>query len=329
MCIAIATTAHPDYPLILLNNRDEYLHRPTASADWWPEPDSHVLGGRDMHRPEHGTWLGVTKQGRIAVLTNFREEGVGASVIQGARSRGGIVNAFLKTPPGSHELPEEWARRLVEEGGTKGVGGFSLMFGRLNRRWVDGGVNEMDEKRGRKGLAIVSNRTPDVQGLIWLGETRGETHALSNSHYGDRSWPKTVDGEGRTASAISASVEAKETEDQLLERLFDVLSVNTLPMQREGEDWEIYLNQLRNSIFIPPVGRDELLDKAPDEVAAARARIVLNATSGIYGTQKQSVILIDKQGKLTFVERTLIDESGNAVPKKESERKFAFNIEGW
>jgi len=56
MCIVIVTTEHPSYRLILLNNRDEFLHRPTARATWWEPPNAHVLGGRDMHRSEHGTW---------------------------------------------------------------------------------------------------------------------------------------------------------------------------------------------------------------------------------------------------------------------------------
>lgn len=59
MCIVIVTTAHPDYPLILLNNRDEFLHRPTAPADWWDPPYDYVLGGRDLHRCEHGTWYAI------------------------------------------------------------------------------------------------------------------------------------------------------------------------------------------------------------------------------------------------------------------------------
>ncbi|TKA39155.1 hypothetical protein B0A49_13227, partial [Cryomyces minteri] len=123
MCIALITTAHPSYPLILINNRDEYLTRPTAPAAWWDEPHSHVLGGRDLQRDVRGTWLGITKQGRVAVLTNFREEGQNPS---GVRSRGGIVNAFLTTPPDSQETTEQFAKRLVEEEGVKDVGGFSL-----------------------------------------------------------------------------------------------------------------------------------------------------------------------------------------------------------
>jgi uncharacterized protein with NRDE domain len=55
-------------PTLRPTSLQEYLHRPTAEATWWPSPDSQVLGGYDLHRPAHGTWLGVTRQGRIAAL---------------------------------------------------------------------------------------------------------------------------------------------------------------------------------------------------------------------------------------------------------------------
>ncbi|KAI5794405.1 hypothetical protein DFH27DRAFT_134977 [Peziza echinospora] len=54
--------------------RKGILHRPTPRAAWWDTSDScHIFSGRDLARPERGTWLGITRQGRIAVLTNYRE----------------------------------------------------------------------------------------------------------------------------------------------------------------------------------------------------------------------------------------------------------------
>jgi len=38
MCIAIATTAHPDYALIVADNRDEFISRPTSQPHWWTPP---------------------------------------------------------------------------------------------------------------------------------------------------------------------------------------------------------------------------------------------------------------------------------------------------
>ncbi|KAH7087987.1 NRDE protein-domain-containing protein [Paraphoma chrysanthemicola] len=322
MCIAILTTAHPDYPFILLNNRDEYLHRPTAEATWWPEPDSQVLGGYDLHRPVHGTWLGVTRQGRIAVLTNYREEG--EAIIIGARSRGLIPNAWLKTDPSKNVSTEDFARHMIEEDGVKGVGGFSLCYG-----FVQDVVKEA--KGTGKGLAIVSNRTPEVDDVIRLLGKGGETHALSNAAYGDRSWPKVVNGEAWTQKAISESVAANETRDQLVQRLLGVLSTDTMPRQKENEEWDMYLNQLRHSIFVPSIGRDHLEEhKMPaHEVGDVVKHKAVDATSGCYGTQKNIVMLVDKQGKAYYLERTLFDEDAKPVEKGKGDRVFEYQIEGW
>ncbi|KAH4055817.1 hypothetical protein HBI26_186560 [Parastagonospora nodorum] len=319
MCIAIVTTEHPDYPFILLNNRDEYLHRPTAEATWWPEPDSQVLGGYDLHRPVHGTWLGVTRQGRVAVLTNYREED--ESIVQGARSRGLIPNAWLKTDPKEGESAEDFAKRMIEEDGVKGVGGFSLCYGFMQ-----------DVVRGKGGLAIISNRTPDVKDVIHLPDsTSPSTHALSNAAYADRTWPKVINGETWTSAAIKDSVAAKETRSQLVQRLLKVLTTDTMPRQKENEDWDMYLNQLRHSIFIPSIGRDHLEEhKMPKhEVGDVVKQKAVDATSGCYGTQKNIVIVVDKQGKVYYFERTLFDGDAKAIPVGQGDREFEFGIDGW
>ncbi|KAF2271313.1 DUF833-domain-containing protein [Westerdykella ornata] len=318
MCIAIITTEHPDYPFILLNNRDEYLHRPTQQAEWWPAPHSHVLGGYDLYRSAHGTWLGMTRQGRLAVLTNFREEN--DKLVVGARSRGLIPNAWLKSDPGGNESTEQFAGRLVEDG-VRGIGGFSLCYGLAQDVVKDGG----------KGLAIISNRTPDAAGLIRIAAGPNETHALSNAAYSDRSWPKVLNGEKWTRAAIREGVQKHETREQLVERLLAILSTDTMPKQKENEEWDMYLNQLRHSIFIPAIGRDHLAEmrmpahEVGDEVKHKAA----NALSGCYGTQKQIVILVSKQGNVFYLERTLFDNDANPVERGKGDRTFEFQIEGW
>lgn len=253
------------------------------------------------------------------MLTNYREED--EEIVIGARSRGLIPNAWLKSDPKANESTEQFAKRLVEEDGVKGVGGFSLCYGLMQ-----------DVVKGRKkGLAIISNRTPDAEGLIYLAGSRNETHALSNAAYGDRSWPKVVNGEKWTKAAIKESVQKNETREQLVERLFGVLSIDTMPRQKENEEWDMYLNQLRHSIFVPSIGRDHLEEHnmPAHEIGDIVKHRATDATTGCYGTQKQIIILVDKEGKVFHIERTLFDNDAKPIAKGKGDRKFEFQIEGW
>ncbi|CAM0903346.1 unnamed protein product [Alopecurus aequalis] len=94
MCIAAWTwQSHPAYGLLLLFNRDEYHSRPTRPAEWWSaagEEGEEILGGKD--ELGGGTWLGCTKAGKLAFLTNVREP----SPRLGARSRGELPVRFLQ-----------------------------------------------------------------------------------------------------------------------------------------------------------------------------------------------------------------------------------------
>jgi uncharacterized protein with NRDE domain len=91
MClILVAWQAHPGYPLLVAANRDEFYARRTASADFWPE-SPQVLAGRDLEAG--GTWLGITRQGRFAALTNYRDP---SSHKPQAPSRGKLVADFLR-----------------------------------------------------------------------------------------------------------------------------------------------------------------------------------------------------------------------------------------
>ncbi|MBI2381732.1 MAG: NRDE family protein [Gammaproteobacteria bacterium] len=89
MClIVLALNHHPDYPLILLANRDEFRARPSWPLHWWEDPA--ILAGRDEQAG--GTWLGVTRDGRFAALTNVRE---GGKPRTGTRSRGRLLLDML------------------------------------------------------------------------------------------------------------------------------------------------------------------------------------------------------------------------------------------
>jgi uncharacterized protein with NRDE domain len=90
MClILLAWRVHPEYPLIVAANRDEFHARPAAPAAFWSDQPS-ILAGRDLEA--RGTWMGVSRDGKFAAVTNYR----GAFEPRAAESRGALVTRFLQ-----------------------------------------------------------------------------------------------------------------------------------------------------------------------------------------------------------------------------------------
>src|SRR3954468_14735445 len=91
MCLIVfGWKAHPDYPLNVAANRDEFQGRPAAAAAFWPDKPS-ILAGRDLEAK--GTWMGVSRSGRFAAVTNYR----GATEPRAAEARGALVTRFLES----------------------------------------------------------------------------------------------------------------------------------------------------------------------------------------------------------------------------------------
>ncbi|MDJ0955576.1 MAG: NRDE family protein [Arenicellales bacterium] len=121
MCLLfIALNCHSDYPIVLAANRDEYYDRPTRGLHVWDDVPN-LLAGRDLHKG--GTWFGVTRTGRWAAVTNFRERGQNTE----AKSRGTLVSNYLT----SDSSPSEYLRQLKPEAGS--YNGFNLVVGDLDR----------------------------------------------------------------------------------------------------------------------------------------------------------------------------------------------------
>jgi uncharacterized protein with NRDE domain len=161
MCLlSLAWQAHPDYPLVFLGNRDEYHARPTAPADWWQE-FPNILGGRDLEAG--GSWLGVNRQGRFAVVTNRPDL---PAPEENPHSRGELVTAWLgdETNISAIDLLSERA---------SSYGGFSLLLADrsgLTRLSGGHGVDELETKQLEPGVSGLSNTAPDDPWpkLTWL-----------------------------------------------------------------------------------------------------------------------------------------------------------------
>lgn len=302
--------------MILIDNRDEYLNRPTSTASWWPTfPD--VFGARDLLRPIQGTWLGVTASGKIAVLTNYRED----YVIPKAVSRGAIIKKFLSEDVGSTET---FVKDIVNTGTAKDAGGFSLVCGRVGEQ-----------------LAIVSNRAEVGNPVPWVAGEVVQTVALSNAAFEDRTWKKVLMGEEMMVEAIRESLADNETEDRFIQRLLAVLSHDTLPRQGDLADGglETYITELRNTIFVPPLGRkshaaldgDKLRSSDdPEKVKIVDGESRLDANrlgvDGIYATQKQSVVLVDHESNVRFFERTLWDQNSERIELGKGDVDIKFKV---
>ena len=235
-----------------------------------------------------------------------------------------MVNAFLTQTAHKEATTEKFIETLTEGEGLKGVGGFSLICGTIG-----------------EPLAVISNRTPDVASTPWIFKDGGQTIGLSNSAFANRTWPKVLRGEELLSQAVKDSVSHHGSKARLIEDLFQLLSVDTLPKKIKGQGWESYVRELRKSIFIPVIGGAGTDELSADDLAAAKSdqqvmveddqkmRDKGDGLSGLYGTQKQTVILVDHQSRVTFVERSLYGASGKAVPASERDRVYEFEIQRW
>ncbi len=169
MCLIGLRYDPPGRTLLVAANRDEFHHRPTRAAHWWPDHDG-VLAGRDLE--SGGTWLGVTRAGRFAVVTNVREM-IGTS---GQRSRGELPLGFLD----SQTSAEDYATEVIGRGGS--YGGFNLLVYDGSALWWSSNRHRQPE-RVPAGVHAVSNDRlntpwPKVQRMIGVLSGEGNDSQL-------------------------------------------------------------------------------------------------------------------------------------------------------
>jgi uncharacterized protein with NRDE domain len=166
MCLVLLVwRMHPQYPLIVAANRDELHTRPAAPAGWWPD-HPQILAGRDLQAA--GTWLGLTRTGRFAALTNYRDPEQRRAA---APSRGALVADMLMAG-GSVAEGLAYLRDVGDE-----YNAFNLIFSDGERL----GIFESALRTGRE-------LGPGVYGL--------------SNHLLDTPWPKVQDGKSRLESAL-------------------------------------------------------------------------------------------------------------------------------
>jgi uncharacterized protein with NRDE domain len=95
MClILLAIEPTEEYKFVMASNRDEFYSRPTKSAYWWDNPKD-FLAGKDLE--QGGTWMGISKSGKFAAVTNVREFYEKDYLDKKFLSRGDLVKNFFTT----------------------------------------------------------------------------------------------------------------------------------------------------------------------------------------------------------------------------------------
>jgi len=192
--LVLAWKAHPRYRLIVATNRDEYHDRPAEPLGPWPPPEE-MLAGRDLRAG--GTWLGVDRRHRFAVITNYRDlQNAGPT----APSRGGLIPEFMRqnADPGEHLSSLEPK--------AAAYGGFNLLL-------ADG-----------RSLWYSSNRvTPFAR------ELSPGVYGLSNERL-DTPWPKLR----RVRAGFDAWLNESASHDADVDALFALLGDSRPATEAEG-----------------------------------------------------------------------------------------------
>lgn len=208
MCLILfAYKAHPKYKLIVAANRDEAYGRATAPADFW-EDEPGLLAGRDLEKM--GTWMGVTRSGRFAALTNYRNP---SEITAGKRTRGELVADFLK----GMDHPQAYLQKMSET--RTEYPGYNLLAGNLDELFYYSNVGDSLQKI-EPGIYGVSN------------------HLLNTN------WPKVEHGKEGLAKIIAEN--QKTMVDQLFSHLenADPAPEHLLPSTGVSLEWERLLSPM-------------------------------------------------------------------------------------
>ena len=224
MCLILfAWKSHPDYPLVVAANRDEFYERDTEGISWWPE-HPHVLAGRDradvLGSP--GTWLGFTKTGKFAALTNVRAP---SEKNPDSRTRGELSLMYLAGNVSPTNFIQENVKRFQQ------YNGFNLLMADMSdpenaqMHWVSNRMLMGQNIRPRK----VFPQQPLQAGV----------YGLSNAML-DTPWPKVNHRVAAFAQTLAMDNGQLKNADQYLKVLADThyASDHELPNTGVSREWE-------------------------------------------------------------------------------------------
>jgi uncharacterized protein with NRDE domain len=226
MCIAVLSWhSHPDYPLIVASNRDEFYTRKTRAAAWWGRTVS-LLAGRDEEAG--GTWLGINRNGRFALVTNVRAP---TERNPHAPTRGALVVGALQ----AEGDPGVWLDAMAPR--ARAFNGFNLLVGdAVVPRNGAGGTNG-NAPFNTARLHYFSNRLDAPARVLSPG-----IYGLSNAFL-DTPWPKVTRAVGTFACLIAQRVRHDDLFNLLADR--QIARDHDLPQTGVPQDWERVLSAIQ------------------------------------------------------------------------------------
>lgn len=210
MClIVLAHHADPNLPLAVAANRDEFHARPTAASAFWPESPG-LLAGKDLELG--GTWMGVTRSGRFAAVTNFRDP---SHTAPAPRSRGELPLDFLQ----GRQTPSDYLEDVAQR--AQCYAGFNLLVGDTRELWY------FDNAPGDAPQALA----PGIYGL-------------SNARL-DTPWPKVKTGKRALQQLVATGT---ISHDSLAATVSDRRLAN--PEELHGQNMPVDMAHLLSAQFI-------------------------------------------------------------------------------
>jgi len=296
MCIALWALDHQDYALILCSNRDEFLSRPTQDAHFHNfekeagSAQGNILSGLDIKAG--GTWFGVSRTGKVALLTNITEPFKAYNF-----SRGYLTSSFLLSD--SSQPIEDRVEQILPQDAQ--FAGFNLLLFAPAAPRPDGLLrfdSLLVTNRGSGGT--VASR-PLSAGERFCG-------CVSNAVDGlNAEWPKVKHATREFDAVLQTLSSDTATEAEFTDRLFEVLAWQFPEPVTER-------SQLRNTVHVAPF--PITLEGVP----------TLDCDE--YATRLSTILLVKKDGNASFIERDiwqLVD--GKAVrADPQSQRVFRFQV---
>jgi uncharacterized protein with NRDE domain len=254
MCLLlIANKAHPLYKLVIAANRDEFYDRPASPADFWNDYPE-LLGGKDLEAG--GTWLGITRNGRLSAITNFRD--FHSPIKKNAPSRGKLTIDFLLGKDSLQSYTEKLKKSSTD------YNGFNLVYGIKNDLFYYSNQTKV-ETRLTEGIYGISNALLDTP------------------------WAKIKRSKKRFSEILNR-------DDNIIENIFVLLNDKETAPDEE----------------LPDTGLDKEREKALSSIFIKTPK---------YGTRCTTVLLIDNDDNVSFIETTY-----HPVEDNFSGVKFEFTI---